>query len=508
MTEQQLRKGDISEKNITRVAFSMVLRRKQAFQDYAVMAVQHGPRRLMDVPLNHLVEAAYDSLLLAILERSLLAKDGFERTVRGYRLALVQEAMQPDKSVSTEQFELVCALANYFFTTEYLPDMEEEEAEWQKQLIEECEAMLASAHTLIMEQAYRFALLACYQPIDTLQHSDRLKALANTPGRKEFDFLVEETCTCLLKEKALAVTVPSFSATEDDVSVKVREQYEENPYPRWRYPNMRSNISRDPVTLVQKFFPQVRNMKLLKPQHTEILIAGCGTGKQSIDNALQYSDVTICNIDLSKRSIAYAMMKAKEVGVDKKMEFKQGDILEVDRLGKIFDFIECCGVLHHMKDPMAGWQKLTDCLKPGGLMRIALYSKLARTAITEARAKIAADGYTDSIEDIRAFRTVARQIQDLYFCNSPDFFTTSACRDLLFHRQEHQFTIPMIQEALKTLRLEFLGMDLTSEQHLQYFKLFPNDTNGQKLEHWDIMEHENPRLFSGMYSFWCYKPMK
>ena len=51
----------------------------------------------------------------------------------------------------------------------------------------------------------------------------------------------------------------------------------------------------------------------------------------------------------------------------------QADILDLGKLKKQFDIIESAGVLHHMKDPMAGWQVLTDRLKLGGLMKIGLY---------------------------------------------------------------------------------------------------------------------------------------
>ena len=40
---------------------------------------------------------------------------------------------------------------------------------------------------------------------------------------------------------------------------------------------------------------------------------------------------------------------------------------------------------------------------------------------------------------------------------SEDFYSTSAVRDLLFHVQEHRFTIPQISEILINFKLEFLG---------------------------------------------------
>ena len=71
------------------------------------------------------------------------------------------------------------------------------------------------------------------------------------------------------------------------------------------------------------------------------------------------------------------------------MEYLQADILDLYLLGRKFDIIESVGVLHHMDKPIAGWKILTDLLNPGGLMKIGLYSELARHQIVKIREEIA-----------------------------------------------------------------------------------------------------------------------
>ena len=66
----------------------------------------------------------------------------------------------------------------------------------------------------------------------------------------------------------------------------------------------------------------------------------------------------------------------------------QADILNLGQLNKQFDIVESVGVLHHMGNPMEGWKVLTDCLKPGGLMKIGLYSELARKNNVKIRNEI------------------------------------------------------------------------------------------------------------------------
>ena len=92
------------------------------------------------------------------------------------------------------------------------------------------------------------------------------------------------------------------------------------------------------------------------------MIAGCGTGQHSISTAARVKDSKVLAIDLSLSSLAYAKRKTKELNINN-IEYMQADILDLGKLKKQFDIIESSGVLHHMKNPMAGWQVLTDCLK-------------------------------------------------------------------------------------------------------------------------------------------------
>ena len=85
--------------------------------------------------------------------------------------------------------------------------------------------------------------------------------------------------------------------------------------------------------------------------------------------------------------MAYAKRKTEELGIEN-IEYMQADILDLGKLNKQFDIIESAGVLHHMDNPMAGWKVLTDCLKPGGLMKIGLYSELARKHIVKIEKEI------------------------------------------------------------------------------------------------------------------------
>jgi NOL1/NOP2/fmu family ribosome biogenesis protein len=87
-----------------------------------------------------------------------------------------------------------------------------------------------------------------------------------------------------------------------------------------------------------------------------------------------------------------------------------------------------------------------------------------------------------------------------------DFFSTSECRDLLFHVQEHRLTLPRIGAFLAEQKLSFLGFDLGEAHQARYQARFPADPAMTDLASWHLFETENPDTFLGMYQFWVQRP--
>ena len=77
-------------------------------------------------------------------------------------------------------------------------------------------------------------------------------------------------------------------------------------------------------------------------------------------------------------------------------------------------------------------------------------------------------------------------------------------RDLIFHVQEHCFTIPEISKILKDLNLEFLGFINPSIKN-KFSILFNKDKKCISLDNWNKFEISNQNTFSNMYQFWIRK---
>jgi len=204
--------------------------------------------------------------------------------------------------------------------------------------------------------------------------------------------------------------------------------------------------------------------------------------------------------------LAYAKRKAEELNC-KNINFIQGDLLDLKKLNKKFDIIESVGVLHHMNNPLKGWKSLTECMKDNGLMLIGLYSEKARENISEIRKKIRNLKIKTTRTDIINFRKKILETNNQHWESikySPDFYSTSGVRDLLFHVQEHRFSILKIKEYLKKLNLFFLGFEDTYVVE-RYKKIYDQPKDLYNLDKWEDFEKSNSRIFSGMYQFWCMK---
>ena len=241
----------------------------------------------------------------------------------------------------------------------------------------------------------------------------------------------------------------------------------------------------------------------------EVLVAGCGTGLGAIQMALGYgANARILAIDLSAASLVYAWRMADRFGV-RNIQFMLADIHELAGIAEMlshFQVIECTGVLHHMADTFAGWRALMKCLAPEGIMRVAIYSAIARSKLTALRADPEYPGADCDDTKLRAFRQIlmdrAPGAAGSELKSSLDFYSTSGFRDLVLNVSERCHSIPELAGFLKDAGLAFRGFwpsfyfNLLRERH-------PQETWPGSLEGWAELEQAFPILFTRMYTLWC-----
>ncbi|MBI2236722.1 MAG: class I SAM-dependent methyltransferase [Magnetospirillum sp.] len=418
-----------------------------------------------------------DPVLLAYLARTVNLDAGLEAALTGLR----RRALLDKNNGLPPAF--LAALARQCRNNEYVFCVEDDEEAALGALADELAARMRR-HARLGPELLVYAL---YRPLARLPGAAELgrRIPVTEPHARAF---AAEELKAAREDAAIRAALPTLTPVTAGISAAVARQYEENPYPRW--------LALTPPEAGSRPLPPGAG------EAAEVLVAGCGTGKQAVTAAFAYGPrARLLAVDLSRASLAYGVGMARRLGLAN-VEFAQADILALGTLERRFDVIECTGVLHHMADPLAGWRVLAGLLKPGGLMRVALYSAAARRPVNACRRLIAEGGY-DGDDGIRRFRreVLAGRIPEAAELagDAADLYSLSEARDLLFHVQEVQFTIPEIEHCLAELGLEFTGF--TQPERL----LDEVGPHGTVLGRWHRLEQRRPRLFRGMYQFGCRK---
>jgi SAM-dependent methyltransferase/Flp pilus assembly protein TadD len=440
-----------------------------------------------------------EELFLLMLQKSLMTDKFLEKLLTKLRYEILFTLVDSNQNILKRYFDFIVSLAEQCLLNEYVYVQSKKEINHVNQLKNK---IVNNKEINELEMA----ILGCYIPLYTSKNITN-KLLDYKSKNILFNDLITMQIKEPLKEIKLVNSIKSFDKIIDSVSKKVREQYEEHPYPRWRYTN--KNL---PSNFLFKLNNEIKPNKIEysnKFVNPNVLIAGCGTGKH-ITIAERYLNANILGVDLSLASLAYAKRKTEELGF-KNIEFLHADILQLKNLNRKFDVIECVGTLHHMKDPLTGLKVLLDLLEPHGFLKLGLYSEIARQHIVKAREFIKKKKFKNTIKDIRNCRELIFNekkdplLQKIFHSN--DFYSTSSVRDLMFHVKEHRFTIPEISKMLKNLNLEFLGF-LNLLIKIKFSKFFPNDKKNISLDNWNQFEISNPDTFSNMYQFWVRKLQK
>ena len=445
---------------------------------------------------------AEDELLACLLRTGANIDVEIERFLTAARRALLDAAAaDPPAPADESGLGFFSRLAEQCFINEYVFAESDEEREAVSKLRAAVAAALKSGAEIAPLQ---LAAIAAYMPLGGLPDAELLLQ-REWPGSLT-DLLIQQLVEPA-QERGYRSSIPRVTAIADDVSTKVQRQYEENPYPRW----VKAARYSTPVHInahLRRVLPAAPFRPLPETEGTEILVAGCGTGRHAIETAQLIAGARVQAVDLSLDSLCFAMRMSRKLGIDN-VDYGQADLLEIGALGRTFDVVEAGGVLHHLADPFAGWRALLQVLRPGGFMYLGLYSQMGRVDITAGRAFVAERGYASTAADIRRCRQdILDRADDPELgkiTRASDFFTMSECRDLLFHVQEHCLTLPQIRDFLAENDLDFLGFAHSAELRWRYLRMFPDDPAQTDLDNWHRFEAQNPDTFLGMYEFWIQK---
>ncbi len=437
-------------------------------------------------------------LIMETMKKGFIPLEKFEKSYNIRRKELFKKVID-SKECSSSEAELIFCFAIQQYHKEYCSYIDKQESDTISSIKSLFETKI-NANEEISHLSLYLILYCMYESPKTI------KGIESTPRSNIPDYLNTILHICIDSDKYLDIIqekITSLTNIDDAASKVVQQQYEENPYPRWHSVN---NIA---TTNLQQYLQLYKIDKASQiadkvSKQPEVLIAGCGTGQHPIftAQALPYAKITA--IDLSKRSIAYAVNKSEQHNI-KNINYYHADILKLPETSKRFDMIQCNGVLHHMESPEKGLKALLSILNDHGVMSIAVYSTMARKRISEHREAIRQQALEPTLENIRRYRSECIKEESDSIMNSRDFFSTSECRDLLFHTHEKTYTWLEIGSMMDLNNLKILAIDLPLTARAQYSKINPDDKNMTNIKHMHNFELEFPETFTSMLVFWCKK---
>jgi SAM-dependent methyltransferase len=197
----------------------------------------------------------------------------------------------------------------------------------------------------------------------------------------------------------------------------VRAQYESYPYP-----------VRDPADEAKRLITgspghlDELNHYVFGGRHDfakpfRVLVAGGGTGDATIMLAQQLANAgcpaEVVHVDVSEASRTIAAARADVRGLNT-VRFEPLSLLDLPASGLgPFDYIDCCGVLHHLEDPGEGLRALVRVLADDGGMGLMLYGELGRTGVypmQEMMRTLAADAMEPAQSRLETAKRLLKQL--------------------------------------------------------------------------------------------------
>lgn len=200
------------------------------------------------------------------------------------------------------------------------------------------------------------------------------------------------------------------------------------------------------------------------------LVAGGGTGDAAIMLGQQLADAgaaaaEIVYLDWSTASRRVAEARAEARGL-RNLRFVTGSLLEIESLGLgRFDYIDCCGVLHHLPDPPAGLRSLAAPLAEDGGMGLMLYGRLGRVGVypTQAMLQDLVREGDDPAARLAVAKKLLAQLPPTNWLKRNPFVTDHIVEgdpgifDLLLHARDRAYDVAEIDQLVRDCGLRLVG---------------------------------------------------
>jgi SAM-dependent methyltransferase len=259
----------------------------------------------------------------------------------------------------------------------------------------------------------------------------------------------------------------------------VRSQYESYPYPERTPADERKRLIMGSPSNIPEVNHYVFGGRRDLTVPFNALVAGGGTGDAAIMLAQNMSDFGIpgevVHLDVSGPSQAIAQERAEIRGLSN-VRFVEGSLLDVVKIAPgPWDYIDCCGVLHHLEDPDAGLAALTEQLAPDGGIGVMVYGEYGRTGVYQMQDMLRTLAPSDEMEErdrVDTAKRLAKALPPTAWLNRNGLIHDHigggdpGVYDLFLHSRDRAYTVPQIADWLA-------GADMRLVSFIEPFRYDP-----------------------------------
>jgi SAM-dependent methyltransferase len=203
-------------------------------------------------------------------------------------------------------------------------------------------------------------------------------------------------------------------------------------------------------------------------QPLRALVAGGGSGDATVMLAQQMAsagragDVTWLDRSAAARRVAEARVAARKLG---NVIFQEASLLDLSGTGLgPYDYIDCCGVLHHLPDPLEGLKALVSVLAPGGGLGLMVYAPHGRTGVYMAQDALRLLAPPDEAPAARVevAKRLWRQMPETAWLKRNPWITDhekggdAGLYDLLLNPRDVAFTVPAFNALIAAAGLRIV----------------------------------------------------
>jgi SAM-dependent methyltransferase len=255
---------------------------------------------------------------------------------------------------------------------------------------------------------------------------------------------------------------------KDAADAALAAQYDAYPYPQREPRDEAKRLIIGSPSHLREVDHWIFGARRPASQPLRALVAGGGSGDATVMLAQQMAsagragDVTWLDRSAAARRVAEARVATRKLG---NVVFQEGSLLDLPGSGLgPFDYIDCCGVLHHLPDPLEGLRALASVLAPGGGLGLMVYAPHGRTGVymTQDALRLLAPPDEAPAARVEVAKRLWRQMPETAWLRRNPWITDhekggdAGLYDLLLNPRDVAFTVPAFNALIAAAGLRIV----------------------------------------------------